>query len=98
MIFNINIWRKYYDRVKELGQRLRDSKIDADGNPPLIDISRTEQDDMQTEIDNLMKRSALYLNVCEMKPRKPLWHYNRLDQTTWLSSEKFKYAHLVKNY
>ncbi len=98
MIFNINVWLKYYHKVHELGEKLRDSKVDAEGNPAKVDMSKSEQDDIQTEIDNLMKRTALYLNVCEMKPRKPLWHYNRLDESTWLSSTKFKYAHLVKNY
>ncbi len=96
MRFEINVWRKYYNRVKELGARLKDSKHDADGNPPLIDISRTEQDDIQIEINTLMRKSAFYLNATNMMPWRPLWHYNRADQSTWISSPKFKFGHLVR--
>lgn len=96
MDFDISVWRRYYDQVQILGSYLKDSRPDADGNPPKFTITLEERHKVEGEITELNKLCDGYLDKCKMHPREPLWHYDRNNETTWLSSEKFQYAHLMR--
>lgn len=96
MDFDIRIWRNYYDQINVLGTYLKDSYPDVDGNPPKFYISLSEKHKIEKEIDELMKNCDSYLDKCKVRPKDPLWHYDRTNCTTWASDEKFAYRHLVK--
>lgn len=90
MEFDIKIWRGYYDRVNELGQYIKELPIhDNEGIKELREELRSEQ---QTTIE----KSDKYLDMCKLKSDDALWQYKVHDESTWISSEKFKYLHLVQ--
>jgi hypothetical protein len=99
MHFNIAEWRRFYDKVKVLDKKLKDSlptikeKIEY---PSLINLSVDEQKKIEQEIHDLIKLSDSYLNICGMPSVPVLWKYNNDDPTTWASSKYFKYSHLIK--
>jgi hypothetical protein len=95
MQFSIKEWKKYYDRVQQLSRMLRDAMPDNDGNPALAPLSRETRDNLEIEIKNLTDKTNQYLDACHMKPKEPLWKYNREDPKTWASHESFAYAHLM---
>lgn len=95
MEFNAKVWRSYYDQIKILGQYLKDSRPDWEGNPPKFKISLEERHQVEKEIEELSKMCSDYLDKCKLYPREPKWYYDRNNETTWPSSEKFKYAHLM---
>lgn len=93
--FSIAIWRSFYDEIKQLGQYLIDSRPDYQGNPPKFTISLEKRNETEKHIENLMKMSDAYLDRCHLYPRERKWRYHRDNQTTWASSNKFEYAHLM---
>lgn len=96
MQFDVIVWRKFYDEVQRLGKLLKDSRIDEFGSPPVHDLSDQEQKDLEAEIKFISARCNKYLDSTYMKPRPPLWNYDRTDERTWLSSPKFAYRNLIK--
>jgi hypothetical protein len=96
MQFDIVVWRKYYDEIHKLGKTLKESKVDDHGNPPINPLSKQEQKDLEAEIKFMSNRCNKYLDSTYMKPREPLWRYDKYDERTWLSSQHFAFSHLVK--
>ena len=100
MHFDIKEWRKFYDRVNELGKKLRDSRPTYDDEGrfiyPVAPLSKEEQFQLEDQIASLTKRSGKYLDQCGLKMPRPLWHYDRKDCKTWRSHESFKYEHLLE--
>lgn len=95
MEFNVKVWRGYYDQVNILGQYLKDSRPDWEGNPPKFKISLEERHQVEKEVEELLKLSSDYLDKYKLYPREPKWYYDRNNETTWASSEKFKFSHLM---
>lgn len=95
MEFNVKIWRGYYDQINILGQYLKDTHPDWEGKPPKCTISLEERRKIEKEIEQLKKMSNDYLDKCRLHPREPKWIYNSRNQTTWASSEKFVFHHLM---
>lgn len=94
MKFSIKEWKKMYDLVQELGQRLKDSLPTFDGTPPAIELTKDQQITLESKITSITQRIGKYLDQCGFRMPKPLWKYNREDKTTWSSHESFKYNHL----
>ncbi len=95
MQFEAKIWRKYYDRVQELSQILKNSKIDYQGNPPIAPLDRDAQINIESHISILLDKTNEYLDECYMKPKEPLWTYHRDDKRTWRSHESFAHDDLL---
>ena len=93
--FRVKDWRKFYDQVRILGEYLKDSRADADGNPPKFRISLEERRKAEDNIKNLLKMSDDYLDRCRLYPRERKWKYDRENETTWSSSDKFEYKELM---
>ncbi len=93
--FDLVEWRTYYDMVKTLGQYLIDSRPDIEGNPPKFTISLSERKKIENEIKQLTNDSNAYLDRCGMKMPAPKWFYDRHDEETWASSDKFQFHHKV---
>ncbi len=93
--FNSSVWRSIYDQVKTLGKYLKDSRPDIDGNPPQFTITLQERRLVEKEIETLLKKSNHYLDRCKLYPREPKWIYNSSNPTSWASSEKFQFYHLI---
>ena len=96
MEFSIKEWRRMYYKIKELGHMLQQSRVDADGNPAPYPLPREERLDLESQIDNLMKKNDRYLDACGKKCPPPLWIYNAQDKRTWVSHESFKYTHFME--
>tara|TARA_R110000868_G_scaffold72542_2_gene211309 strand:- start:386 stop:709 length:324 start_codon:yes stop_codon:yes gene_type:complete len=94
--FNVKAWRNAYDQVNILGQYLKDSRPDWEGNPPKFTISMDERKKVEQEIADLIKLSDNYLDKCNLRPREPKWYYDRNNETTWASSEKFLFHNLMR--
>lgn len=97
MQFNINEWRKIYDRVHAIGQLLKDSRIDKDGNPAVNPLGYDTKRNLDAEIINLLDRCNDYLDSCNMRLPEPLWHYDKEDPKTHASHESFKYGHFLEH-
>lgn len=95
MEFDVKIWRNYYDHVNVLGQYLKDSYPDYDGNPPKVNLTLKEKTEVLKEIEELQDKCTKYLDKCRLYPREPKWYYDRNNETTWPSSEKFIFHHLM---
>ncbi len=95
MEFNINVWRGYYDQVQILGQYLKDSLPDSYGNPAKFKITLVERREAEKEVQHFMKLSDKYLDKCRMFPRERPWVYDRNNELTWASSEKFMFFDLM---
>jgi hypothetical protein len=99
MHFNIAEWRRFYDKIHGLDKTLKNSywTIDEEKvkHPPLIELSEEAQKAIEKEIEDLIKLSGSYLNICDMPSAPVLWKYNVEDPSTWVSHESFKYQHLV---
>lgn len=99
MDFSIKEWRKIYDKVHGLGRMLRDSRptYDEHGNyyAPKAALSKDAQTELEFQIKNWIEKSNRYLNQCGMKPKRPLWHYDRKNPETHASAPEFKYGDLM---
>ncbi len=99
MQFNVKEWRRKYDKIQALGQILKDSypSVDKNGNwlQPLHIISHDSSKSIEAEIKELVAKVNIYLDACGLRPEQPLWKYDVKDPTTWASSGKFKYGHLI---
>jgi len=99
MEFSMKEWRKIYDKVHGLGRMLRDSRptYDDAGNyyAPKTELSKDAQIELEFQIKTWMERNTRYLNQCGMKPKRPLWHYDRKNPETHASAKEFKYGHLM---
>jgi len=99
MEFSMKEWRIIYDKVHQLGRMLQDSHPthDADGNyhEPKIPLGKLAQIELEIKIDAWLERNTCYLNLCDKKPAKPLWKYDRNDPQTHASSKDFKYTYLM---
>lgn len=93
--FDVAVWRANYDRVQAIGAQLKDAYHDWDGNPPLKPISLSERNALEKEIDSIKFESDEYLDRCKMHPNNAKWKYDRNNEITWASSEKFAFAHLL---
>lgn len=60
--FDINVWRSYYDEINILGQYLKYSYPDWDGNPPKFIISLSERRKVEKDIAEIIKKCSAYLN------------------------------------
>lgn len=90
MKFDINIWNKYRDDVKIVGNHLEIYK-DSYGY-----INEREGSRMCLEkITNILKNCSDYMNKTELKTPDPLWEYNIEDPTTHPSSKSFLYKDLM---
>lgn len=95
MDFEVKVWRNIYDQVQILGQYIVDSLPDAYGNPPKFEITEVERKKAERELEILLKNNDRYLDKCHLRPKDPIWNYDRFNQTTWSSSEKFAYREKV---
>lgn len=99
MQFNIQEWRKIYNKVQVLGNRLKDSHPKKgqynESIPALHPLSADEQLQLEEEINSWLNRSNSYLDACALYAAKPKWQYNKDDPTTWVSSRDFKYQDLL---
>ena len=95
MEFKVSTWRSYYDQINILGLYLKDSRPDWEGNPPKFKISLEERHKVESEVAELMKACDDYLDKCHIRPHEPKWYYDRNNETTWASSEKFTFPHLL---
>ncbi len=88
-----------YDKVNSLGAMLQDSRPtymdNGDYIAPLTELSKDAQLGLEDEIKSLTLRTSRYLDQCAMKPRKPLWHYDRKNNETHASKADFIYGHLI---
>ena len=100
MKFNVNEWRKIYDKIQCLGQILKDSMpgIDKKKNwvPALNEISRDVFKNIENEIKDLMISCDAYLDAVGMRPKPPVWHFDMKDPSTWVSHESFRFKNLSK--
>jgi hypothetical protein len=100
MEFHVREWRRIYDKVRSLGQKLRDSHPTYDENDNLIEaikpIALEEQQQIEKTIKTLTQENDEYLDCCKMKPYDPAWHYNKNDPSTWLSDASFNFKIRVK--
>lgn len=87
--FDVNVWRGWYNQVHILGEHLKDTFPDQYGNPPKVKISDEERIQLEKDIDHLLKMSDRYLDKCRLIPHPPKWNFDRNNETTWASSEKF---------
>ena len=84
MQFNINLWRKQYDRVNDLGKLLKSYKDQPTAG-------REDVSHLARLVDDCLKSANGYLDDCGM-PRAPvLWQYIPEDPTTHASSPLFMY-------
>lgn len=88
-----------YDKVNFLGKMLRDSQPSYTENgsyiAPLTQLSREAQMSLQSDIKTLCQKTSKYLDQSEMRANKPLWHYDRKNPETHISSSEFRYGHLL---
>lgn len=89
-----------YFAVHKLGRMLNDSRPTYTPSgayiAPLTELSKGSQDLLDNEIKVLMQKSSKYLDQCGIKPKKPLWHYDRKNPETHASAPEFKYKHLLQ--
>ena len=94
MNFSIKDWRRFYDKINDLGERYKDSLPTLYASPKQpMDVY--EQEDLLDEIKVLMRRNDAYLDACGMRCPEPLWNYSRIDCRTWASHETFKFEHII---
>lgn len=100
MQFSIKEWRRMYDTVQSLGAMLRDSRPTYEENgdyiAPKVPLNKDAQNILEDKIRLLTIKSTRYLDVTGMKPRKPLWAYERNSPSTHMSHPDFKYGHLLQ--
>lgn len=95
--FTTRQWRSYYDQVNILGMYLKDSLPDGKGKKPKFQITEEERLKVEAEIAELISMCDKYLDKCRLYPREPRWHYDRFNEKTWASSDKFAYQNLMSN-
>lgn len=99
MQFNIKDWRKMYDKIHELGRKLRDSRPTSNEYGESVEavapLYPWEQTMLEDDIKCLINKCSLYLDTTGNKLPKPLWYYDRKDRRTCASHESFKYGHLL---
>jgi hypothetical protein len=90
-----------YDKVHDLGNTLKNSRPTRTDSgkliAPRIELSKGAQAELETQINNWIEKVKRYLDHCNMRPRKVLWHYDRKNPETWASSPQFKYTHLMQD-
>lgn len=91
MEFELSIWMNKYRRVREIGRIL---KQESEG---VIFLGDTERYKLRVEQDGLLSEQSQYLNSCGYPHPPILWRYNLRDESTWASSNKFSYPHLLKH-
>lgn len=89
----MNVWKSCYDKVQEIGQFIKDSSTDIDGNHKLPLISKTEKKEWLIKIDKLLKESNYFLGKKKLILFKKKWQYKLNDPTTHASSIAFEYEH-----
>lgn len=65
--FNPRIWRNYYDQVQILGEYLKDSYPDAEGNISKVNISEEEKHKIRVDISQLLRYSDKYIDSVSMR-------------------------------
>jgi hypothetical protein len=99
MKFSVKEWRRLYDKVQVLGTKLRDSRPSYGENeeyiPPKNFLTKEAQNGLEWQIYNLTELADRYLDQCDLKMPKPLWHYDKKDPKTWASHESFQYGELL---
>lgn len=89
MEFDLSIWINKARRVREIGLLFKKA---ADGEHVFQEGERKK---LQHEQDSILASQSQYLNACGFPHPKILWRYNPKDESTWASSKKFAYAHLL---
>lgn len=99
MQFNVNDWRKMYDKIHQLGHTLRDSRPTCneygESIPAVASLYPWERAMIETEIKSIINKCSQYLDATGNRLPKPLWYYDRKDKQTCASHESFKYGHLL---
>lgn len=99
MQFSMKEWLHNYNKVHTLGRMLRASRptFDDEGDyiAPETYLSKSAQGNIEFEIRTLMQRNNRYMDQCGLRMPKPLWHYERDNPKTHMSSREFQYGHLV---
>lgn len=85
MIFEMKKWRSMYEEAHRLGITL--SELEKLG--VLTDAAR---ESIKDHLNFVLTESSAYLLKCGLNFPRPLWDYNRDDETTWASSPNFAYA------
>lgn len=100
MEFNVNEWRKFYDRIQVLGQHLKNAQPYRDRSRVWHDapcpLDTYEQIAIQKQVDAITPLVSTYLDSCNMRMPAPLWDFDREDPSTWESDASFKFRHLMK--
>jgi len=86
--FDVKIWRQFYDRIHEIGNKLTNRENDLCTN-------LKERKKMDLRIDKLTRVCSRYLDHCKVIPNKPKWAYDVKDPKTKASSDKFVFNHLM---
>ncbi len=88
-----------YDRIKDLGQQLRDASptYDEEDNYiyPKVYLTTEQKNVLESKIKSLTQRNSKYLDQCDLHMPRPLWKYDYKNPETHLSSPEFKYGHLI---
>jgi len=95
MGFELNVWRNYYNSVTAIGAVVK-ANVREFQKTGSCELSREEIDKMIIHASAICTQSADYLTKNGIPPLKPLWDYCIKDETTWASSDKFEYGHLLK--
>jgi|GEM_PF-4591023 hypothetical protein len=82
-------WLRHYNSLKaHKCPRMKDGAYMQIEDPRVIEYIE--------HINRIHARITNYLNRHKYKMPPPLWKYDIYDETTWASSPKFAYGHLVK--
>lgn len=84
-------WLRYYRRAHSIKSPASYSKKKKEKIP------KEEFEDFIQEVTAITKASSRYLNSKGHYMAKPLWVYDEDDETTWASSPKFAYRHLLSS-
>lgn len=90
-VFSMSKWKWYYQLINQFSRELNESYI----TPGLL--SYEERGELKTKINFLTQSVKTYMDDCGITMPAPLWHYNVEDDTTWQSSDNFKF-HDRKSY
>lgn len=89
MLYNQNIWARFYKKIYAIRKELKDAR----DQPRIIDYEQRLA--MEKQADILCQQCSEYLDSCGMRIPDALWVYNKDDKRTWKSEKDFSFHHLV---
>ncbi len=84
------IWLQHYKNVHALGNFINEALVRN-----IFNMKSTKYLILQDEMEVLVKNVCNFLDKNRIRAMKPKWKWLKDDETTWISSPKFAYSHLM---